>query len=148
MAKHANEEVGVQSLKDILSDNVHMLRSSAQGNPKVLAIADTLEKAVNYSGDTEQKFIDDLKTQNKEKFGLIKDYLQSEKNSATRLKTEVDNLMKHHIKTTDISIFSGLNSPAIQIAALNGSATDNTGLQKRIVALNDAIIPSLQSITS
>lgn len=92
MEKHSKEEVTVQGLRDILTENIGTIR--AMHDPKALAIADVLQKAVTYSGDSETKFIQDLTNQNTEKFRLVKDYIKGEKMEATRLKTEMDTLLR------------------------------------------------------
>jgi hypothetical protein len=90
--KHSKEEVTVQGLKDILSENIQMIRS--MNDPKALVIADTLKKAVTYSGNSEEEFIQNLMGQNTQKFRLIKDYIKSEEIEAIMLKTELDTVLR------------------------------------------------------
>ncbi len=47
MAAHSKEEVTVQGLKDLLTENIATIRGTH--DQKALVIADTLQKAVNYS---------------------------------------------------------------------------------------------------
>ncbi len=48
----------------------------ATHDPKLLTIADNLQKAVNYNGEKETKFIQELTKENTEKFRLLKDYVK------------------------------------------------------------------------
>lgn len=73
MEKHSREEVTVQGLKEVLTENIQAIRGLH--DPKALAIAETLQKAVNYGGESETKFIQELTKENTEKFSLIKDYI-------------------------------------------------------------------------
>lgn len=57
-----------------MTENVAMIR--ATHDPKLLSIADNLEKAVNYRGENETKFVQELTKENTEKFGLLKDYVK------------------------------------------------------------------------
>lgn len=52
VAEHAKDEVSLDTMKDILSDNVGVLRKS--DDPRVLAIADTIDRAVRYRGEDEE----------------------------------------------------------------------------------------------
>lgn len=92
MEKHSREEVTVQGLKDILTENIQTIRGLH--DQKALVIADTLQKAVTYKGDSETKFIAGLQDQNTEKFRLLKDYIKGEKSEATKLKTEMDTILR------------------------------------------------------
>ena len=47
MKEHAREEVTVEGLKDILTENIRLIR--AMHDPRTLSLADSLEKAVKYT---------------------------------------------------------------------------------------------------
>ena len=47
MKEHAREEVTVEGLKDMLTENIRLIR--AMHDPRALSLADSLEKAVKYT---------------------------------------------------------------------------------------------------
>lgn len=145
MEKHSREEVTVQGLKDILTENIQTIRGLH--DQKALAIADTLQKAVSYKGDTETKFIEDLQSQNTEKFRLLKDYIKGEETEATKLKTEMDTILRTGtmIKETTPSILliGGENIKALSLSTDNGLGDE---MKQKILATNDKIIPSMERI--
>lgn len=101
MEKHSKEEVTVQGLKDMLTENIGTIR--AMHDPKTLALTDTLQRAVTYSGESEAKFIQDLQNQNTEKFRLLKDYVKGEQMEVVRLKTEIDTILRTGTMNKDTS---------------------------------------------
>lgn len=147
MEKHSREEVTVQGLKDVLTQNIQTIRD--MHDPKALAIADTLQKAVTYSGTSETRFIQDLTNQNTEKFRLLKDYIKGEKMETIRLKTEMDDILRTGTMTraTTPSFLSigGENIKALSLSTDVGIGDDT---KQKILATNDRILPSLASIKS
>jgi len=147
MEKHSQETVTVQGLKGLLTENIQTIR--AMHDPKALAIADTLQKAVTYPGTSETKFIQDLTNQNTEKFRLLKDYIKGEKMETTRLKTEMDDILRTgtltRTATPSFLSIGGENVKALFLSTDTGFGDDT---KKKILATNDRIFPSLTSIKS
>lgn len=99
MEEHANEEVAVGELKELLTENIRTIRSL--NDPKTMAIADTLQRAVSYEGIAEKKFIQDISNQNTEKFRLLKDYIKSEQMETIRMKTAIDTMLRTGTATSE-----------------------------------------------
>lgn len=147
MEKHSREEVTVQGLKDILAENVQTIR--AMHDPKALAIVDTLQKAVAYKGESETKFIQDMTNQNTEKFRLLKDYIKGEKMETTRLKTEMDNMLRTGTMTRATTpSFLSIGGENIKALSLSTDVWMGDDMKQKILATNDRILPSLENIKS
>lgn len=147
MHKHVGEEATVAVFKDILQGNITTIQS--QHDPRTLAITDTLQKAVDYRGDKEDALVKDLTAQNTEKFRVLKEYIRGEKTETTRLKTEINAMLRSGKISESIPSLSGKWSPNIKIAALNNSLSANTrDVQKQIRTNNEKIIPSIKAIAS
>lgn len=145
--KYSKEEVTVSGLKDILTENISLIR--AMHDPKALAIADTLQKAVTYPGNSETKFIQDLTNQNTEKFSLLKDYIKSEKMETVRLKTEIDTILRtgtiDRETSSPLLSIGGENIKAQSLSTDNGISGD---MKQKILSTNARILPSLEHIRS
>ncbi|MDP2104278.1 MAG: hypothetical protein Q8K26_05140, partial [Candidatus Gracilibacteria bacterium] len=147
MHRHVGEEASVAVFKDILQGNIATIRS--EHDPRTLAITDTLQKAIDYRGDKEDVFIKDLSAQNTEKFRVLKEYVRGEKTETTRLKTEINAMLRSGKMSESIPALRTPWSPNIKIAALNTSLSSNTeDIQKQIRANNEKIIPSMKAIAS
>lgn len=145
MEKHSKEEVTVDGLKDILTENIALIR--AMHDPGALAIADSLQKAVNYPGESETKLIQKLTRENTEKFALLKDYIKSEQMETLRLKTEMDTILRTGImdkETTPILLSIGGENIKARSIVTTGSFGDD--LKKQALATNARILPSMESI--
>lgn len=145
MQKHATEEVTVQGLRDILTENIGLIRN--MNDPKALAIADSLQKAVTYPGHSETKFIQELSIQNTEKFRLLKDYVKGEQTETTRLKTELDMMLRTGIieqKTTPSLLSIGAEN--IKTQALSTESGFGDDIKQKILATNKKILPSLERV--
>lgn len=135
--------MGVQELKDVLTENIRTIRS--MHDPKALAIADVLQKAVNHKGTDEAKFIRDLTNQNTEKFRLLKEYVKDEKMEATRLKTEMDAILRTGtIDTETTPSFLPIGGENIKARSLSTDIGRNDEMKEKILAMNDRIVPSLE----
>lgn len=143
--KHAGEQVTTQVFKDILAENIQTIRG--MHDPKALAIADTLQKAVTYNGKAEEEMIATLQSQNTEKFRLLKEYIQSEKMETIKLKTEVDTLLRSGTidreTTPSLLRVGGKNLKVSSLSTENGLGSE---VQKKILASNDRTFASLKRI--
>ncbi|NCP76957.1 hypothetical protein GW830_02335 [bacterium] len=145
ISKHSKEEVTVAELKDILTDNISLIRD--MHDTKTLAIADILQKAVSYSGENETKFIEDLSNQNTEKFRLIKDYIKGEKMETTILKTEMDNVLRTGTidKETAPSLVL-IGGENIKARSFSTDVIIGDDLKQKILTTNERVLPSLERI--
>lgn len=147
MEKHSREEVTVQGLKDLLAESARTIRGTH--DPKALAIADTLERAVDYKGDSETAFIQELSNRNTEKFRVLKDYIKNEKMETVRLKTELDDMLRTGtVARSAVPSFLSVGGENIKALSLSTDLGSGDEAKKKILALNDEILPSLESIRS
>lgn len=144
--EHSKETVGLQEMKDIFKENIAAIRS--MNDKKALIVADTLEKAVSYNGDTETAFIRDLQNQNKERFGLLKEYVQGEKVETTGLKTQIDTMLRTGKMDEKIPSLFPSRQENMKINFITTDTASREDLKKKILASNDRILPSLKRITS
>lgn len=145
MEKQSKETVTVDGLKGILQENIETIR--ALNDPKALAIADVLQRAVTYSGDAETKFIRDLTMQNSKKFGLIKDYIKSEQMEALRMKTEVDTILRTGtIDLENTPSFISIGGENIKARSLSTDMQADDATKSQILATNARILESMEGI--
>jgi hypothetical protein len=145
MEKHSKEVVSVDGLRDILTENIALLRKTH--DQKALAIADTLQQAVNYSGEKEANYTRELTRDNTQRFRLLKDYIQSEKMETLKLKTELDTILRTGtIQKGSLPSFLTPGAENIKIQSLSTEEKDNSAVKEAMLATNARIIPSLMSI--
>lgn len=143
---HRDDTAPVAVLRDILRDNITTLQSL--NDPRVAPVIDTLNRAVSYDGSADQDLIDSLSRANRDKFAIVREYVEAEKRDTLKLKTQIDDIIRSGSNDSLVPSLGG-NLGAVKIAALNDVTTARTAeYNTRLDAVNKSILPSLNAIRS
>ncbi len=114
-----DEKVTVKDFKNYLTENTKSLAISE--NPKERQIYSNINAAVNYNFEKEDKLIKKLWETNKEKFSIIKEYLNNEKTSNAKLISELEWLIKRDKSIENFSPLLRFNNSNLKVAATSDS---------------------------
>lgn len=112
-------------MKQILAENAKELEKD--GDPKSKEIAAILNAAVQYDGSKEEAVITELSREQGKKWNLITSILQEERNENTKVKSEVQDVMRGKKSLFEISPLKRFTIGAIQAT----SETDPTAFMKK-----------------
>lgn len=136
-------------MKQILAENVKELQKD--GDPKSREMAAVLDAAVRYDGSKEDAVIAELSKQQNTKWNLITSILTEERNENTKIKSEVQNVMRGNKTLFEISPLKRFTIGAIQAASeIDSTASmkkDLSTQNKKVLAAFLSDTPSVDPLT-
>ncbi len=125
--ENKSNEVNINDFKKILSSNIQNLALSK--DPKEKLVFYELDKAIKYNWSKEDRFIQELINNNKNKFKIIKNYINLEKQNTKLQILELQNIIKEDKSIQNFSLLWKFKNQNIQI----NSVYDNNNETKKIL---------------